>query len=161
MSERLYQNVLEDLTEREVWETRQDTWYQMRNHGLRRKNKPFPGAADLHWPLIDNTIRKLLPFYFNQFASQDIIANFVAGPMPNESLREQTYMSEQYFDYRMKEETNLEDELIIMIDYMLQTGKGLLKPRWDNENNTIAFDAIDPLYIIVPGYTKTYPTTMR
>jgi hypothetical protein len=42
-----------------------------------------------------------------------------------------------------------------LIDYMLQCGHGILKIRWDADNNRISFDAIDPVYIIVPPYTKS------
>ena len=159
--EDLYSKVLTDLTDREVWETRQDTFYQMRNHGLRRKNKPYPGAADMHFPLIDNTIRKLLPFYFAQYASHETIADFVAGPRVDQALREKTGEIEQWFDYKMKEETNFEDELMILIDFLLQTGRGIMKTRWDHEEDRLEHEAVDPLYLIVPGYTRNLETADR
>ena len=153
--EDLYGKVLIDLSEREVWETRQDTFYQMRNHGLRRKNKPYPGASDMHFPLVDNTIRKMIPFYYAQYSAQDLVAKFIAGVDINEELRSKTGDVEQWFDYKMKEETNFEDELMVLVDYMLQTGHGILKTRWNIERKEVEFDAVDPLYIIVPGYTKS------
>ena len=51
------------LSDRSKWEERQDIWYKMRNHGLRRTRMPFPKAADLHYPLIDTVIEKITPFY--------------------------------------------------------------------------------------------------
>ena len=159
--EDLYGKVLIDLTEREVWETRQDTFYQMRNHGLRRKNKPWSGASDMHYPLIDNTIRKMLPFYYAQFATQDLVAKFVAGPEVDDELRAKTANVEMWFDYKIKEETNFEDELMILIDYMLQTGHGIMKTRWNPDTSQVEYDAVDPLYIIVPGYTRSLETADR
>jgi hypothetical protein len=75
--EELFSKVMSDLTDRETWESRQETYYRMRNHGLRRKNKPYPGASDMHFPLIDNTIRKLIPFYFAQYSANDAAANLM------------------------------------------------------------------------------------
>jgi len=158
---RLYAKIKDDLNTRMEWEKRQDLFYKMRNHGLRRKNKPHPGCSDMHFPLIDNTIRKMLPFYFAQFATMNKVATFVAGPQVDEQLRIKTSDVETWFDYQIKEETNIEDQLIVLIDYMLQTGHGIMKNRWDIEDNAVAFDAIDPLYIIVPNYTKRLETADR
>ena len=36
-------SVLQDLADRSVWDTRQRMFYEMRHHGLRRKNKPCVG----------------------------------------------------------------------------------------------------------------------
>ena len=64
----------------------------------------WSGASDMHYPLIDNTIRKLLPFYYAQFASQDLVAKFVAGPQVDDELRAKTANVEQWFDYKIKEQ---------------------------------------------------------
>ena len=64
MSEKLYDLVAHDIASRTRWEVRQGLWYQMRNDGLRRRGKPWPNAADAHFPLIDATINKLKPSFF-------------------------------------------------------------------------------------------------
>jgi hypothetical protein len=152
--EELFSLVMSDLTDRETWESRQETYYRMRNHGLRRKNKPYPGASDMHFPLIDNTIRKLIPFYFAQYSANDVVAKFIAPPNATPDITERIAEIELWFDYNLKEETNLEDELMPLIDYMLESGHGIMKTRWDVEKENIVFDAINPMYIIVPPYTK-------
>ena len=48
--------IVEAVGQRSPWEIRQTRWYELRHHGLRRTNKPWPKAADLHWPLIDTAI---------------------------------------------------------------------------------------------------------
>ena len=54
------QGQIEDaVDQRQPWETRQTRWYELRHHGLRRQNKPWLKAADLHWPLIDTAIEAL------------------------------------------------------------------------------------------------------
>ena len=66
------------LSDRQKWEDRQELFYKMRNHGLRRKSKPFPSAADLHYPLIDTVIEKLTPFYLQQLSGAALLADFIA-----------------------------------------------------------------------------------
>src|SRR3954454_1235964 len=73
----LHGKICGDLRSRQAWLSRQSAWYQMRHDGLRRKSKPFPGAADLHYPLADSIIEKLKPFYFNQLFATETVAEFV------------------------------------------------------------------------------------
>ncbi len=75
--DKLNSEVLRDLADRAVWDTRQRMFYEMRHHGLRRKNKPWPGASDVHFPLVDTTISELKPAYFQQLFATDLIAQFV------------------------------------------------------------------------------------
>jgi FMN phosphatase YigB (HAD superfamily) len=56
-----HDDIMAALTARKHWEQRQATWYQMRHDGLRRRNKPWPNAADMHYPLADGIIEKLKP----------------------------------------------------------------------------------------------------
>ena len=66
MSEKIYDSIISDINSRERWEARQGLWYQMRNDGLARKQKPWPNAADMHFPLVDTTINKLKPGFFQR-----------------------------------------------------------------------------------------------
>ena len=79
MTERreIHARVLGDVQHRARWEQRQALWYEMRHPGLRRKSKPWPNAADLHYPLIDTVIDKLKPFYYQQVVGMDVVATFV------------------------------------------------------------------------------------
>ena len=54
--EKLNANVLQDLADRSLWDTRQRMFYEMRHHGLRRKTKPWPTASDAHFPLSDSIL---------------------------------------------------------------------------------------------------------
>jgi hypothetical protein len=49
----------------------------MRNDGLRRRQKPWANASDFHFPLIDTTINKLKPAFFQQAMGLDVLATFV------------------------------------------------------------------------------------
>ena len=150
-TDKLHTAILDSLRARSAWETRQRLWYEMRHQGLRRRNKPFPGASDLHFPLADGMIEKLKPFYYQQLFATDTIASFVTL---KDQPEEVTSAAAQWFDYKLKQESNIEEEMLTCIDHMLMTGRVLLKAYWDAEENRVAFDAIDPLYVIVPRTTK-------
>lgn len=143
-----------DIDKRQPWELRQTTWYTMVHDGLRRRNLPWPWASDLHFPLIDGVIDKKKPFYFNQLFGTDTIAQFV--PYPTESQTEQASASEvgAWFDWKLKQRSNLEIEMLIGIDMMLTTGEVPVAVRWDPAKKCLAFDAIEPLHLIVPEWTK-------
>ena len=155
---KLHSAILDDLNKRQAWELRQVTWYQMRHSGLRRKNKPWPNAADLHWPLIDTNIEKLKPILFQQIVGMDVVSSFI--PM-RQQLASFTTTAEQWFDFKIKEKTNLQSEALSWIDHTLVAGRGVMKCFWDVEMKQVRFDAVDPLFIIVPSYTSSLQTADR
>lgn len=138
------------VTARSTWENRQTTWYQMRHDGLRRRNKPWPNAADMHYALGDGIIEKLKPTYVSQVYATDTIATFTAL-----SSDFTTYQAgaAQWLDYQLKQESNFEEEIDIAIDMHLERGRCPVKVYWDAEEKQVAFEAIDPIYIIVPPWT--------
>lgn len=147
-------DILQAITDRKVWEGRQATWYQMRHDGLRRANKPWANAADMHFPLADMIIEKLKPYYVGQVFATDTVASFV-------SLKE-THLAQQsaaalWFDSKLKQKSNFEDEMCIAPDIMLQTGLCPMKVYWDATKQRIAFEAINPLYLLVPSWTGRLP----
>lgn len=152
MSTVLESKVRQAISARAEWEERQLVWRQMRKDGLRRRRKPWPGANDLHFPLISTQIEKLKPFYYGQAFSQDRLARFVSL---QEQLGEMTEAAADYLDYLLKNETNFEEELPFAIDTMLVSGRGLMKVRWDFQTEAIEFESIDPLFLIVPPGTVT------
>ena len=92
----------------------------MRHVGLRRISSPYPGAADLHFPLIDSIIERLKPFFYNQLYGNDQFAAFT-------SLKTQpadtTSAVGAWFDYRLKQKTNLERKMLTCIDAMCMAGR--------------------------------------
>lgn len=142
------------LSGRSRWEERQDIWYKMRNHGLRRTRMPFPKAADLHYPLIDTAIEKITPFYLQQFSGAAMLADFIATDGSGRNTASLSEQAARYFDYEVKQNTNFEDEEEPLIDSMLLSGRAVLKIRWDDSKGTVAYDVIDPLFFIVPPMTK-------
>ena len=151
MSTELYDLVANDISSRTRWETRQGLWYKMRNDGLRRRGSPWPNASDAHFPLIDTTINKLKPAFFQQAMGLDVIATFV--PMRTQ-LAAFTTAAEKWFSYKMHEKSNFASEVMSWIDHMLMGGHGVLKVFWNPDKKQVQFQAIDSMYMIVPPWTK-------
>ncbi len=148
MEKTLYDAILQDIKDRTTWADRQAVWYQMRRDGLRRQNKPFPGAADMHFPLIDSTIEKFKPFYLNQLFATERLADFISkNPQAGDAMTGVAW----WFDYKLKQQSDLEDQITYVIDSMLQNARGILKVAWNAEEKRLCFDAIEPIYLIVPS----------
>lgn len=136
------------LADRGVWENKQRLYYQARHDGLRRLNKPFPTAADLHFPMIDMMMSKWKPFWLAQAMANERLAQFIAM---RHQLADDTEAAADYFDFELKQNTNFEEELEAAIDMMLLRGRGVLKAVVDPmDNNTIRFASCDPLFILMP-----------
>lgn len=151
----LHGQVCGDLRSRQAWLNKQAAWYQMRHNGIPRKHKPFPHAADLHFPLADSIIEKLKPFYFNQLFATETVAQFVPKRPELAGLAEEIT---GWFDYKLKQQSNLECELLIAIDKMLMSGHVPVKVYWKcgaaGECGRLAFDAIEPQHCLVPEGTR-------
>jgi len=149
--EKLNADILQDLADRSVWDTRQRMFYEMRHHGLRRKNKPWPGASDVHFPLVDTTISELKPAYFQQLFATDLIAQFIPT---SPQVAEYTTAAAQWFDHRIKQKTNLETEVLSAVDAMLMCGTGILKVLWDYSSKRLKYYTVDPQHFVVPAWTR-------
>ena len=146
----IHGRIVDDLTRRNTWDARQRQFYEMRTFGLRRKVKPWPTAADLHVALIDRVIERLKPNYVNSALGNDTVAGFV--PM-RQQLTPLTVTAERFFDFKIREKTNFQEEIVRLIDDMLLYGRSVLKAVWDEDKKQIVFQAIDPTRFIVPDYT--------
>jgi hypothetical protein len=142
--------ILQAVKDRQKWEDRQATWYKMRHNGLRRVNKPFPGASDLHFPLADMQIEKLKPFYLSQIYAADTIPSFLAKKNEASAMATEAAL---WFDSQLKHETNFEDEIAIGVDKMLNCAVVPFKVYWEAQRERLAFEAINPIHLIVPAYT--------
>jgi hypothetical protein len=154
----LFSSIIVDVNDRSKWETRQQTWYDMRHYGLRRKNKPWSSAADLHYPLSDSTINRIKPYYFQQIYASELIAAFVPWRDQAAALTQSAAM---WFDYKIRQRTNLETESLTLIDHFLMSGLSLMKTYWEPEKQKICYDAIHPINAIVPSYTRNWEECTR
>src|SRR5689334_10483723 len=99
----LFGRAYQTLQDRQKWETKMRLFYQMRHDGVRRRNKPFPNAADLHLALVDQAITKSKPFWMAQAIGAERLATFVS--MRNQQ-KEATESAADFFDFEMKHRTN-------------------------------------------------------
>lgn len=148
--EELANAIRQDLADRTTWDSRQANFYRMRTHGLRRTNKPWPNASDIHFPLCDTAIERLKPHYLQQAYSHETIATFEPDSRTAE-LHVST--AAQWFDYQLRHRTHFERELLRAIDSMLVSGRGILKQWWDSERQRLVFSAVRPQMLIVPHWT--------
>lgn len=150
MSVALYDEVCDALKSRQSWEDKQALYIRMRNEGLERKNRQG-WQSQLHYPQIDIMISKAKPFYLQQVYAGPTLATFV--PRVQMMNPETRYAVEEAFDYFVKEESEFEQEIEYVVDRML-VSKGVLKTSWDAERERLRFEAVDPVYCVVPIGTR-------
>lgn len=158
MSKKIWNLVQDDLKNRKSWEERQRLWYEMRHNGLRRRNKPFPNAADLHYPLADGQIDKLKPFYFAQIWGSEQLAAFNSKKA---QTAEATQAAANWMHYQIVQNTNFFRESLSAIDNMLMSGNAVLKVWWDAYKQALCYDAIDPVFVVLPEGTTDLQETDR
>lgn len=144
--------VREDLEARDQWDHRQSMFYDMRHHGLRRTQKPWPNASDVHFPLCDSIIERLKPVYFQQLFTSDLIARFVPDSSGMQT-QEMTNAAALWYDYQVRHSTEFELEVLRAIDMVLLAGRSAVKVGWDADAQRIQFTAVPAQLLIVPYWT--------
>lgn len=163
MPNEAHERIRQDLADRKTWEDRQRTWYKMRHGGIPRARKPFPTAADLHWPLIDGNIGKLIPFYFSQVYGSDLLASFVplTSDVPEDFARQAAW----WFDGQLNQESNFFEEILSTIDSHLMTGwtplKVTMRQKPGKKGRSLCFDAVDPIFFVLPAVAMDLDTVDR
>lgn len=150
MTEELFDEICDALKDRERWERKQTLYYDMRHKGVPRK-QPYPNASDVHGKIGDTFIDKLKPFYVQLLYTSETFASFISKKAQDD---DQTAGAAYWMDYKLKQCSNVESEMMILIDLMCQAGQTCLKTIWNDATKQIQFDATDPLHIIVPNNTQ-------
>lgn len=154
MSKTLFDTAHNILQARNVWENKQRIYYQMRHDGLRRRQKPFPTAADMHFPEIDMAIRRLKPFWMGQVQAGDRLCQFVSMKEQMEPL---TDAAADYLDFELKHRSKYLRKLRVVVDTMLLRGRGIMKVTVDPfDNYALVHEAVDPLFIIMPDSANDF-----
>jgi hypothetical protein len=153
MNER-FQSANRLLTERVTWESKQRLFYRMRHDGLPRSYRPFPGCADAHYPEIDMAIRRLKPFWVGQLLSGEKLCVFTA--LKND-LSTMNDAAGDFFDFELNQRSQFLREMRHMVDFMLLTGRGVIKCTVDPlDSYKLVFEAVDPYYIIIPEAADSF-----
>lgn len=148
MSKELSDSAYSMLAARLRWETKQRVFYTMRHDGLPRSNKPFPSAADAHYPAIDMAIRKLKPFLMGLLTSGDVLCNLTSMKGELSGLSD---AASKFFDFVLMQRTQFLRKMRSVVDSMYLRGRGVMKATVDPlDDYRIVFEAIDPLWILMP-----------
>jgi hypothetical protein len=148
MSKNKFESGHRMMIERLPWEQKQRIYSTMRHEGLRRRNKPFPTAADSHYPAIDMAIRKQKPFWLGQVMAGNRLASFVSIKPQADTLAE---AAADWFNFRVFQKSNFLQKIRVVVDVMLLRGRGILKTTTDPFNqHALVFEAIDPMFLLVP-----------
>src|SRR5215471_646265 len=147
----LYGDINNDLRDRLKWEHRQIIWQKMRNLGMGRVNRPWPGAANMHVPIADTIINKLKAYYIVWIFGPELLASFYSLNDQGDSYTDSVA---QWFDYKVRETSNFSDQVICAVDSCLQNGCGIIKTYWDSNLERISYCSIHPYFVIVPPYAS-------
>jgi hypothetical protein len=154
LSNQLFNSAHAILQSRSIWENKQRLYYSMRHDGLRRRQKPFPTAADMHYPEIDMAIRRLKPFWMGQVQAGDRLAQFVSM---TEQLEPITDAAADYMNFVVTQRTSFLRKLRVAVDQMLLTGRGVIKVYVDPfDDYALVFEAVNPLFIIMPDSASDF-----
>lgn len=132
------------ILKRSVWEDRQVRWYKER-YGIRgKKNFPFPGCSNMHIPIIDMQIKKLLPAYVNLLWGSTSVAEFRVLPncQNHEDLRKQAEYNSHILNHLIKDRMDKSFEKTVMwTDRMLMSGFCIIKVTYDykSEHKSYSF----------------------
>lgn len=154
----LYEQIVDDLEDRSSWEGKQVLWHKMRNQGVPRARKPWPGAASVHVPIGDTIISKLKAYYCQWIFGPELLASFYALQDQGDSYTDSVA---QWFDYQVREKSNFTKAAICAIDSTLQNGMGFLKQYYDPKADRLAYASIHPYFIITPPNTEGIGTADR
>jgi hypothetical protein len=97
-------------------------------------------------------IERLKPAYFQQLFATDLIASFV--PSTREASPAMAPAAAQWFDYQVKQHSNLETEVLRAIDGLLMAGRTVVKVTWDVAQHRLDFTWVPLQHIVVPSYTR-------
>src|SRR5215471_4400861 len=146
----LFGDINNDLRDRLKYEHRLITWQKMRNLGVGRANRPWPGAANAHVPVADTIIGKLKPYYVVWIFGPELLASFYSLDDQGDAYTDSVA---QWFDYKVRECSNFSEQIVCGIDSCLQNGMGIIKSYWDVAANRVAYCSINPYFVIVPPYS--------
>lgn len=146
-----HDDVTASISNRHDWAQRQAVYEQMRTDGVRRARKPWPHAADMHFPLADMQIEKNKPYYIEQVFGRELLASFTAM---TKELTPQVAAVERWFDWQLKQRTNFAEFVELATDKMMMAGREPVRVLWNADKQRVVFEALDPVKVIVPPWTK-------
>lgn len=115
------------------------------------QNHPWPKASNVRYPLSDTLIAQKVPFVYRVFYSSENLPFFKAMKGQNVPYAAKTA---SYYDFLIKQKTELEEELLYQLNSRYQDGEHFIKVMWDIEKQVPTFEHVDNLFIITPSSTQ-------
>jgi len=146
---------------RSPWAEKLARLYRQRFGIRNEKIFPWPGAANLHFPLIDKTIRRLKAMF----------VRLVIGAYPIVTIAAQDQglarKVEQFLEWLLRIKMAILRPLVILADAMLSFGKGFLKVTWNYETRSVTekrsvadiFRGLDPTKLPTPVQAQMLATS--
>ncbi len=113
-------------------------------------NNPWPRASNVRYPLSDTLISQFTPFLYKILYASERMWYFRAMSAQNHSF---SGACADWMDFKVKNETDLEEEIQPCIDKVLQDGETVMKIMWNNAKQTWEFEHVDNLFFITPSTT--------
>ena len=150
----LLDHAVQMLTERLAWENKLRLYYRMRHEGLDRLDKPFPGCANGHLPLIDNSIRKLRPFDAGQLTGADRIFSFTSLV---DQVEDSTDAAADYLTFQLTTQTDFIRKMRSVMDARRLYGRGILKATVDPlDGYKFVFEHVHPIHLVMPQEARGF-----
>jgi hypothetical protein len=145
-----YDAIVDDIRNRSDYEKRL-TNYEQQRFCKNVRSAPYPGATRMVWPLIDTIVEKLKPYYYQQIFAVELLASFFSKRNQPAGFSQATA---QWFDFWVRVKSNFKYSAGLVIDSMLNLGKGIVKTFWSEQRHNVRFDFVHPYYLIVPQWTE-------
>jgi hypothetical protein len=132
----LMQATNRDITDRAAW-TDKRAHYQRRRYGREWRDPvfPWPGSSSIVMPLIDKSIDQLKAQFTNLALAAKPPVTVVAV---DAASQQKAPNLEVWFEWLLKYASPYyQDELILAVDDLLETGRGILKTTWWYETRKI------------------------
>ncbi len=144
--------IMDALKERVQWENELARGQAQRKCMDRAKvnNHPWPRASNTRYPLSDTLIAQFTPFLFKILYSSERVAFFRA--LSSQNATSQGLIAD-WFDFKIKNDTDLEEIIQHCIDKLLQDGETVIKIMWNDKIECFKFEFIDNLFFVTPSTT--------
>lgn len=154
----LFSSGVKIISNRQNWELRQRRYYSMRKEGLRRRNRPFPTAADLHLRLIDQKVTQKAAFTMATILGQPTLASFKCL---KPQVADLTQAAQDFHHFELINRSNFIRVLQSCVDTMWLRGRGIIKSYVDPfDDYRLVFENVDPLWLLMPddvnGFEDAY-----
>ena len=144
------EEIKDALSERVEWENELGRGEAQRKMTDRSKinNHPWPRSSNVKSGFTDTEIARFTPFLFKILYSSERVAYFRSMSQQNATFGG---LVADWFDFKVKNYTDLEEEIQPCTDKLLQDGETVMKVMWNDSKQCFYFEHVDNLFFITPS----------